>query len=226
MQSKQVKGFTLIELLIVIGIIAILATVVILTLNPAELLRQARDSTRISDLGTLKSAISLYLADYATPSLGNATQCYTSIATGYMIATGTGAISCGTNLPATGVGRFPAVNYFSVVSASGSITTARNVNGAGWIPVDLTQIGSGAPISAMPMDPIVLSGGGNASATGYFYAYAVSSSRGIGSPLLFEVNAQLESAKYGFGGGSDAASTDGGNSTGTFEVGTFPSLQL
>lgn len=38
------KGFTLIELLIVIGILAVLATAVIMVLNPAELLKQARDS--------------------------------------------------------------------------------------------------------------------------------------------------------------------------------------
>ena len=58
-KHKQ-KGFTLIELLIVIAIIAILAVVVVLTLNPAELLRQARDSNRISDFATIKSALALY----------------------------------------------------------------------------------------------------------------------------------------------------------------------
>ena len=62
------KGFTLIELLIVIGIISILATAVVLVLNPAQLLAQARDSTRISDLGSVKSAIGLYLATATTPT--------------------------------------------------------------------------------------------------------------------------------------------------------------
>ena len=56
--SEKTKGFTLLELLIVIGILAILAGVVVLVLNPAELLRQARDSQRISDLSTMRSAIS------------------------------------------------------------------------------------------------------------------------------------------------------------------------
>ena len=64
------KGFTLIELLIVIGIISILATAVVLVLNPAQLLAQARDSTRISDLSSVKSAIGLYLATADTPTLG------------------------------------------------------------------------------------------------------------------------------------------------------------
>ncbi|MBI5221157.1 MAG: prepilin-type N-terminal cleavage/methylation domain-containing protein, partial [Candidatus Liptonbacteria bacterium] len=43
MTSANTKGFTLIELLVVIAIIAILAAVVILTLNPGQLLKQARD---------------------------------------------------------------------------------------------------------------------------------------------------------------------------------------
>jgi prepilin-type N-terminal cleavage/methylation domain-containing protein len=47
------SAFTLIELLVVIAIIGMLAVVVILTLNPVELFRQARDSNRLSDLATL-----------------------------------------------------------------------------------------------------------------------------------------------------------------------------
>ena len=47
------KGFTLIELLVVIAILAVLATAVVVILNPAELVKQGRDSTRISDLAAL-----------------------------------------------------------------------------------------------------------------------------------------------------------------------------
>jgi prepilin-type N-terminal cleavage/methylation domain-containing protein len=64
------KGFTLIELLIVIGILAILATAAVLVLNPAQLLAQARDSQRISDLGAIKSAIGLYLTTTDSPIVG------------------------------------------------------------------------------------------------------------------------------------------------------------
>ena len=53
------KGFTLIELLIVIAILAILATTVVLVLNPAQILAETRDGQRLNDMGTLQSAISL-----------------------------------------------------------------------------------------------------------------------------------------------------------------------
>lgn len=63
------KGFTLIELLIVIAILAILAVAAIIALNPAQLLAQARDSQRLSDLSAIQSAINLYLTTVASPTL-------------------------------------------------------------------------------------------------------------------------------------------------------------
>ena len=69
-KSKK-KGFTLIELLVVIAIIAILSVVVVLTLNPAEMLRRSRDSNRASDLSMIKTAISLYLADVSSTTHGD-----------------------------------------------------------------------------------------------------------------------------------------------------------
>lgn len=60
------KGFTLIELLVVVAIIAILALVVLLALNPVEMARRSRDSRRLSDIGTLRRAIDLSLADGKT----------------------------------------------------------------------------------------------------------------------------------------------------------------
>src|ERR1700677_2137794 len=80
--NKSKKGFTLIELLVVIAIIAILSVVVILTLNPAELLRQNRDSSRLSDMTTLNDAVSLYSQDQSSASnfsLGSSSVVYVSI---------------------------------------------------------------------------------------------------------------------------------------------------
>lgn len=57
------KAFTLIELIVVIGIIAILATIVIVAVNPARQLAQGRNTKRKSDLNSLQKALSQYSAD-------------------------------------------------------------------------------------------------------------------------------------------------------------------
>lgn len=61
--AKKNKGFTLIELLVVVAIIAILALIALLAINPVEMARRSRDSRRLSDLGTVRRAIDLSLAD-------------------------------------------------------------------------------------------------------------------------------------------------------------------
>ncbi len=61
------KGFTLIELLVVIGIIAILAGIVIVAVNPGRQLAQARDAQRWNDVNALLNAIHQYSVD----NLGN-----------------------------------------------------------------------------------------------------------------------------------------------------------
>ncbi len=60
---KTDKGFTLIELLIVIAIIAILAAVAFVALDPLTRFRDARDSSRWSDVTALLSAIKIDQVD-------------------------------------------------------------------------------------------------------------------------------------------------------------------
>jgi prepilin-type N-terminal cleavage/methylation domain-containing protein len=175
--NKKDKGFTLIELLIVIAILAVLAVAVVVVLNPAELLKQARDSNRISDLASIDKALNLYFYDVAPTSFTATTTC-----------------TVGTSFPGLGV---------STCAANSSASTT----GSGWVPVDLEDISSGSPLPRLPVDPVNNSDN--------YYAIKISSTVG-----KFEINANMESTKYSNGGSSDAESTDGGNMSTWYEVGT------
>jgi len=60
---KKRSGFTLIELLIVIGIIAILAGIVIIAVNPTKQFGDANDAQRTSDVNAILNAVSQYGVD-------------------------------------------------------------------------------------------------------------------------------------------------------------------
>lgn len=63
MNIRKQSGFTLIEILLVIGIIAVLATVVIVALDPITRFQDARDSRRLSDIQSILSAVQQYIID-------------------------------------------------------------------------------------------------------------------------------------------------------------------
>lgn len=58
------RGFTLIELLVVIAIIGVLSSVVMASLNTARI--KARDTSRISQLAQIRSALELYYLDHGS----------------------------------------------------------------------------------------------------------------------------------------------------------------
>lgn len=57
------SGFTLIEILVVIGLIAVLATIVLVAVNPARQFKQARDTQRVSNVNAILNAVGQYVAE-------------------------------------------------------------------------------------------------------------------------------------------------------------------
>ncbi len=165
------SAFTLIELLLVIAIIAILSVVVVLSLNPAELLRRSRDSNRVSDLDTLTHAISLYQTDQGTSGtsgfMGTSSIIYVSLPDA--------SSTCGSwNLPTSPTG------YTYQCS---SPPTYRSITGTGWLPLNFQTITTGNPLGQLPIDPT------NASSTGLYYTYTTNGSQ-------FEITSLFESNQY------------------------------
>ena len=62
-KNKNLKGFTLIEILIVIGLIAILAAITIIALNPTANFKSARDSRRRSEMAQIMTSINQWMVD-------------------------------------------------------------------------------------------------------------------------------------------------------------------
>ena len=161
------SSFTLIELLVVLALVAILSVVVVITLNPAELIKQARDSNRLSDLSTINTALNLFNADVTAGFMGTSTIVYVSIPDN-------ASSTCGSlGLPALPSG----YSYNCVTTAN-----LRNTNGTGWIPVNFQRISSNSPISQLPIDPR------NTTSTGNYYIYMSGGS--------WSLSATAESQKY------------------------------
>jgi len=161
------KGFTLIELLIVIGILAILVAAVVVVLNPAQLLAQARDGQRMSDMDSLRSAINLYLAS--------------ATSTNFLVSvSSSAATSTWTALPATLPTSTPDVNYFSSATA---VVSSTLVTGTGWVPINFSALSGGSPLAKLPIDP---TNSGN-----YVYGFA-----GSNASSTYKIITRLESTKY------------------------------
>jgi hypothetical protein len=171
--------------------------VVVLTLNPAGLLQESRDSNRISDMAALNSAIGYSLADNSGESIGSPNTVYVSIPD--PVATSTAGDQC------QGLGLLSLPLGYSYHCAASS--TFRQTNGTGWIPVNLSGNSFGSSLAQLPIDPV------NASSSHLYYTYETNGSQ-------FEVTSAMESGKYNLGGSNDVVSTDGGSNAYLLEKGT------
>jgi len=199
-EKTSKRGFTLLELLIVIGIIAILASVVALVLNPSELLRQARDGQRISDFDTVRTAINYHLSAGDTPDTN-----FGGTGLAYRITV------AGANCPFAS----------STKCSTATYTSSTSITGNGWVNVNFNDVGGGtAPLSVLPIDP--------SNTTTYYYSYAGDDSTSATSTNVFELDGRLESTKYRIkmaadGGDKNTCSTYMEN-TCYYEVGTSLTL--
>lgn len=175
------RSFTLLELLIALGIVAIISTVGILILNPAEILRQSRDANRLAELASLERAIRAFQAERGAGSVGAAGVLYISLPDDNDVTAPVDDCS-GLALPSLPLGW----RYRCATSAD-----LRRVDGNGWLPVDLRKLSTGS-FSSLPVDPLNRYDPGNF-LNNYFYLYATD---GVSE---YELNAKMESSKYGFG---------------------------
>jgi len=213
MQNSLRKGFTLVELLIVIAILAVLAAAVVIVLNPGELLAQARDSQRLSDMDTLKNALTIYVAQIPSPSFGST--CVVPTTDGCCNVT-----ACTT--------------AFTGGAGATMVRTGNLVDGTGWVPVNFTTMAGGSPIPFLPVDPT--------NTTTYFYGFANTAAPTTTFELNAKLESQKHRVKMPFDGGDDnclcggvaCTSANVGNMTSAeataltcmYEVGTEPGLDL
>lgn len=229
------KGFTLLELLVVIAIIAILSVIIVIILNPAEILKKARDSQRISDLTTLKTALGIYVTASSTPDLDAAISpsiCLTNqsgtnntvaqisysaeVADVTCTDAGAGAIVKGSD--GVGSAAFSTTDHCRMVGTTG----ASNVDGTGWVPVNLGVLIGGSPLSNLPIDPVNTISASPTS-TDLVYRYVCQQKATGGKPsYVFEFNAQLESDE--FTSIDDKRTKDGGDTAALYEVGNSVKL--
>ena len=192
--KKTIFAFTLIELLIVIAIISILGSATVIVLDPPEMMAQARDNQRITDLKSLTKAIDLAKFNAGDTNYGAFNTIYVSI------PNTSSDCGYGSGNP-LGLSTVPVGWSYSCATEA----NYRKTDGTGWIPINILSTSSS--LSTLPIDPV------NTAIDNMFYTYFAESE-------AYEVSSKTESKKYALGGVLDQLSTDGGDNFTRMEKGT------
>jgi len=126
-KQRSTSGFTLLEVLLVVAIIAVLAGIVIIAINPTRNLADTRNSQRSADVNTILNATYQYYLDAgALPPNGG----------------GTGITTSATEICATGAGSCTGLVDLSTLTSNGKYVvslpkepkcpTGCNANGTGY----------------------------------------------------------------------------------------------
>jgi len=177
------RGFTLIELLVTIGILGVLSTAVVISLNPAEIFKQSRDTNRFVTMASLNKAIGIFqIGDTNPVSLGSTNIVYISLPDP---AAPAGGYDCKNSL---GLPALPTGWTYRCVRPA----DLQKTDGSGWLPINFLGSNQSINLPILPLDPINSYDSAIPSKT-YFYTYATN---GTGK---YELNAKTESIKYGLG---------------------------
>ena len=187
---SMLKRFSARRLVLIYAFLVILGVLAIWILNPKSILEGARDKQRFAELESVDKAIGFAMHQDPNIFLGEANVVYLSLPD---LDGDRGCLEYKDLPPLT-------LGWRYVCVSKGDIT---RVDGTGWIPIKF----NGLPIvtlDSLPFDPL-----GDAK-LGFYYAYVPG----------WEIDAQLESKKYQWGGSEDRMGTDGGNTNLLYEAGS------
>ncbi|HSX34099.1 MAG TPA: type II secretion system protein [Candidatus Saccharimonadales bacterium] len=121
------KGFTLLEVLLVVAIIAILAGIVIIAINPSKNLQDTRNAQRQQDVGTILDAVYQYALDN-----NGSVPAGIGASAAEMCKTGTAGATC-TSASLTDLSTLTTTGkYIASLPIDPSCPTGCNANGVGY----------------------------------------------------------------------------------------------
>ena len=163
-------------------------------------LTPSNDSTRLSDMNTLQSAIALTQSGSKPLSMGSPKTVYLSIPDP-QATTASGSNCASLSLPV-----LPAGYAYHCSGPS----YYQKTDGTGWIPINFSSVTP--PLGTLPIDPV------NTASSRLYYTYTTNGSQ-------YETTAVMESPEYRLGGTNDVIAQDGGTLASVYEKGTKLGLE-